>query len=68
MSVDVDRLPAGWRWPANSRKAHYFQAGEITSLCKRWMFAGPTDPPSAPSPDDCAACTRAVKRLNAGRR
>lgn len=54
--------PRGWGWPMNSRKAHYFEAGR--SLCGRWMFWGrDLLDDVARSPDDCAACWKAlVKR------
>ncbi len=28
----------GWHWPANAKKAHYFEGGR--SLCGRWLFFG----------------------------
>ena len=52
---------SGWGWPADSRKAHYFEDG--ISLCRRWMFMGKLTPnQDGTSPDDCAVCR---KKLNA---
>jgi hypothetical protein len=53
----------GWGWPLNSRKAHYFGAGSITSLCNGWMYTGPREPAEYKSPDDCAACSKALPLL-----
>lgn len=51
-------LQAGWGWPAQSRKSHYFPDGEAISLCRKWMYTGPRDNESFESSDDCAACRR----------
>jgi hypothetical protein len=41
------------------RKAHYYR--ETTSLCRRvGFYFGPLDAGDQPSPDDCAACRRAL--------
>ena len=56
---------AGWGSPGNSRKFHYFDADERTSLCGRWGFYfGPRDAPDARGgPEDCQACNlKLVKR------
>lgn len=53
-------LPAGWGFPGNSRKAHYFPEDSLTSLCGKWGFYGgrrETDNGNA-SPDDCVVCRR----------
>lgn len=54
----------GWGWPLNSRKAHYFDAGDLISACGRWMYAGrlPDQGGGSRSPDDCAACWKALDR------
>lgn len=54
--------PAGWVWPDNSRKAHFFPTGETRSLCCKWLFAGfpfQRSDSSHKSPDNCAKCQRA---------
>lgn len=56
-------LTAGWGWPGNARKAHYFARGEYIALCGRWMYTGPRDTSDGPSPDDCAECRRRVVKL-----
>lgn len=55
-------LDAGWGFPAESRKAHFFPANEMFSLCRKWgFFAGRRDDSNHESPDNCAQCMR--KRL-----
>ena len=55
-------LAAGWRWPINARKAHYFDEGGLTSLCGRWMYAGPSQGDAfSHSSDDCADCGRKLE-------
>lgn len=56
------KIKSGWGWPLNSKKAHYF-ADSITSLCRRWMYSGPRELPTHASPDDCAACVKALANL-----
>lgn len=51
-------LIAGWAWPAQAGKAHYFEVGQIVSLCGRWMFGGERTEDVGRSPDDCVACRR----------
>jgi len=60
----MPELRAGWRWPWNSRKAHYFDEGEAISLCGTWMYSGPTqgDASSPATPDDCKACRRKLDK------
>ena len=54
----------GWGWPGASRKAHYFIGA--MSLCRKWMYTGPlTANQGASSPDDCAACTKLLAKLEA---
>lgn len=49
----------GWGFPGNSRKAHYFPEGELTSLCGSWGFyRGDRQPDTHRSPDDCVRCRR----------
>jgi len=56
-------LKRGWGFPGNSRKAHYFLAGEMISICGRMMFAGERFDDKHESPDNCAECKR--RRENA---
>ena len=45
-----EQLKAGWAWPLNSRKAHYF-GEDRRSLCGKWMFSGALPPDDGqPSP------------------
>lgn len=53
-------LISGWAWPAQAGKAHYFNAGEVVSLCGRWMFGGERTEDNRRSLDDCAACRRVL--------
>ncbi len=49
---------AGWGWPVNSRRCHYFEQG--IALCGRWMFFGDSveNQSKSKSVDDCVACRR----------
>jgi hypothetical protein len=60
--VTNNKLKAGWGWPANSRKAHYFNDSELTSLCGKWMYAGFRDEEDFESSDDCALCRRKLDK------
>lgn len=62
-----------WKWPANSRKAHWFAADPVgvgeepRSACGKWLYTGPAcetqgSPAEKPCPDDCAPCWRALKK------
>lgn len=56
-------INAGWGWPLQARKAHYFEQDMNVSICKRWLFAGPREVEDGTrSKDDCTAC---VKKLPA---
>lgn len=56
-------LPAGWAWPDQSQKAHYFPAGSLVSGCGRWTSTGYRDEHvQSVSPDDCSPCRRAIAR------
>lgn len=62
MDEDVQR--GGWGWPANARKCHWFDPGEIISVCRKWMYSGirqsgqPLDTMVSGGPDDCRACVK----------
>ncbi len=51
-----DNNPAGWTWPPNAKKTHYFRAGETLSICGRWWYHGPHGPVDETAPHVCAAC------------
>ena len=53
----------GWRWPALSRKAHYFIEGR--SLCGKWLFFGDSQGKGLAfkGDDDCAACFKKQQAL-----
>lgn len=57
----------GWGFTGTSRKAHYFRDGR--SLCGKWGFrrsSAPHEPDTGPSPDDCAACRKALDKEKEG--
>lgn len=54
---------AGWSWPGNSRKAHYFRADEPRSLCSKWFYIGLRDPENDDSPDNCAECRKSLTKF-----
>ncbi|HEY2452849.1 MAG TPA: hypothetical protein VGI71_09550 [Scandinavium sp.] len=57
-----NKRAAGWARPVNANKHHYFKAGELTSICGRWMlFSDNREPDTFESPDDCTACRRKLK-------
>jgi len=61
----VSQEQQGWSFPANSKKAHYFLANEIRSLCMKWMYAGEREDSKDDSLDNCKDC---IKRLAAMRK
>ena len=61
MSEDKER-DAGWAWPLNSRKAHYFN--DCRSLCGKMLFFGKTEQGNDNSPDNCAACKKKLLKEN----
>lgn len=60
--TDDPKLPAGWGFPGLARKCHWFDAGEITSRCGKWMHSGMRVDGKPGGPDDCAACVRSLKK------
>lgn len=48
----------GWGWPGSAKKAHYFKAGESTSICGKWWYVGFRSDDMHDHPDNCAACMR----------
>lgn len=54
---------AGWARPLNSRRHHFFKAGEITSICGKWMlYSDNREPDTFESPDDCASCRKKINK------
>ena len=54
----------GWAFPGTSKKAHYFV--DATSLCRKWGFYfGPLEQGNDNSPDNCAACMKALAKRKA---
>lgn len=54
---------AGWARPGSATKHHYFEEGEVTSICRRWMYFGDNrEPDTFESPDDCVACRRKLNK------
>jgi hypothetical protein len=52
-------LPAGWGWPGQAKKCHWFPSDSTEALCGKWgFFFGPREPDSGTSSDDCVACRR----------
>ena len=61
---DVAKVAAGWFWPLNSRKAHWF-GDDGRSLCGKWMtFSKERDSSEGTSKDDCAECSRKAVRAH----
>lgn len=57
LAPDV-KLPAGWGWPPNALRAHYFAENESRSLCGKWAYAGKRVNNNHESPDNCLDCQR----------
>lgn len=57
----MDKQQAGWWWPDESRKAHWFPFAEYRSGCGRWLYRGidMADDGEFRDADCCAACKRA---------
>ena len=68
MADEVQAEPEGWGViRPGDRKAHYYR--DMTSLCRRvGFYRGPLDADDKPSPDDCAACRKALRRETLKRR
>ena len=62
-------LRGAWKWPVESKKAHWFATGDARSICSKWVYTGPSLPTQetleTPGPDDCAACFRLARSLGA---
>jgi len=47
----------------NARKAHYFLAGELISICGKMMYAGPLEDDNHNSGSNCVDCKRRRDKL-----
>lgn len=57
-------LTAGWSWPGNATKCHYFPENDLTSLCGKWgFFGGQRSRDVGRSRDDCAGCRKKLDAL-----
>ena len=53
----------GWGFPMLARKAHWFDEGEATSVCGKWMYTGVrSGRADEPGPDDCATCRKILRK------
>ncbi len=58
--------PAGWAWPSTAKKAHYFEQGEYTSVCGKWLFGGyQREDNNDSSPDNCSPCQKKIEKKRA---
>lgn len=64
MTVATDyRDYEGWGWPGNSKKAHYFREGSISSICGKWAYTGERESGNDSSLDNCADCKRRLEKM-----
>lgn len=65
MTTKEREIKEGWGFPMNSRKAHYFVDG--VSLCRKWgfFFGRFLEQGNDNSPDNCAACMKALPKHQA---
>ena len=57
----MNKPEEGWGFPSSSRKAHYFV--DSRSLYGKWLYTSKKlEPAGKASPDDCALCTRRLKK------
>jgi hypothetical protein len=62
-NVASNTRPAGWAWPLNLRKAHYFAEGAGISLCGKVMYLGSQrEQGNDGSKDNCADCKRRLAK------
>ena len=54
---------AGWGYPIMAKKGHYFKAGEVISICGKWMYAGERHQSARNL--HCAVCKKKLEKLNA---
>lgn len=59
--MSTTTLHEGWGWPLRATRSHYFV--DDRSLCGRWWYTGPLDPPTGPGADsDCGQCVKLLAR------
>lgn len=54
-------LTEGWGYPLAARKGHFYEQGEIISVCGSWMFTGnrcTLQPHEINESTECASCRR----------
>lgn len=59
-------LPAGWAFGTRSIKAHWFDAGHLTSVCGRGSNNNQIRANRDPRESDCGECKRRLERRNRG--
>jgi hypothetical protein len=52
----------GWAFPTNLKKAHYFERGQMISICGRIMNTGERFDDMHEHEDNCAECKRRYKK------
>lgn len=58
---EMAKSSGGWVRPLRANKHHYFKAGEVVSICGKWMCSNPIrEPDTFESADDCAACRKKI--------
>lgn len=56
----------GWGWPMRATKPHWYEPGEMTSVCGRWMYSGQRNPwPKAYTHNACVVCRRKLEKRQA---
>ena len=57
---EMDKKAAGWWWPEDARKAHWFAEDNGRSACGRWLYRGFDVAPDGEFRDSdcCATCKR----------
>ena len=56
-------IVAGWGFPLNSKKSHYFVNGR--SLCGKWLFFGHVDPANDDRYEKCSICLKRLRKKEA---
>lgn len=59
-------LPAGWAFTLSSIKAHWFDAGHLTSICGRGMNHNFQRANREPKEADCNQCKRKLEQRAKG--
>lgn len=56
-------VKAGWGYPLQANKGHYFKEGEAISICGRWMYTGERFEEKEAS-FHCATCKKKLEKAN----